>query len=104
LPIECPAAPPCKHGRGWAFDGFIAHTLKPGRFQGVPAASPHNRIQKTGLVSLNLLALLICDAAACLAGTLAGGLALAASAVLKRLNHIARIQSINVLHIFILTL
>ena len=47
---------------------------------------------------LSLLAGLVRDAAAGLAGALAGGLAFAAAAVLEALHHVAGLESLNVLH------
>ena len=54
------------------------------------------------LFVLLVLALLIGNATAGLACRLAGGLALAATAVLRALAKILRIQSLNMLHILIL--
>ena len=49
-------------------------------------------------IELLLLARLVGNAAAGLAGALAGSLAFAAAAVLEALSHIAGVQSLNVLH------
>ena len=45
-----------------------------------------------------MLAALVCDAAAGLAGALAGSLALSAAAVLSGLNHVSGIQCNDMLH------
>ena len=51
---------------------------------------------------LTALALLVCDTAAGLASGLAGGLAFAATAVLSAFAEILGIESLNVLHTFLL--
>ena len=48
------------------------------------------------------LALLVCDAAAGLAGRLAGSLALAAATVLGALAQVAGLDSLDSLHVFLL--
>ena len=50
------------------------------------------------LLALLILALLICDTAAGLAGRLAGSLALAAAALLGALTKVTSLDSVNVLH------
>ena len=50
------------------------------------------------LAFLIAFALLVCDAAAGLAGRLAGGLALAAAAVLGAVAEVAGFQSLDMLH------
>ena len=52
------------------------------------------------LAFLSTLALLICNAAAGLAGRLAGGLALAATAVLGAVTQIAGLNGLDVFHSF----
>ena len=52
------------------------------------------------LALLSALALLVCNAAAGLASRLAGGLALAATAVLSAVTQVASLDSLDVFHIF----
>ena len=62
---------------------------------GCPAAPRHQSQQK---LLVGLLARLVGNASAGLAGALAGSLALAAAAVQQALRHIAGLESLDVLH------
>ena len=62
--------------------------------QGTPCLSPNKKL----LALLVALALLVSDAAAGLACRLAGGLALAASAVACAVAKISRLNGLNVFH------
>ena len=79
---------------------FVLMDHKIPRFYGKkqPGLPWARRSRQMSEIELLLLARLVGNAAAGLAGALAGSLALAAAAVLEALRHVAGLESLNVLH------